>query len=82
MCDLFSYLLLTDESLLYPIINYDNYTNRLISETIIKAGNPEKPVQLMAHLLAAQQIWLNRCKGEPNTGSVFGPIGKLTLLSN
>jgi uncharacterized damage-inducible protein DinB len=53
--------------------NYDRYANLRILETIIKAGNPEKPVQLMAHLLAAQQIWLKRFKGEPTIGNELWP---------
>jgi uncharacterized damage-inducible protein DinB len=55
------------------LFNYDRYANQLILETIIKAGNTEKSVQLMAHLLAVQQIWLNRCKGEPTIGSILWP---------
>ena len=53
------------------LFNYDHHQNLQISETIINAGNPEKPVKLIAHLLAAQQIWLNRCKGEPTIGGVW-----------
>ena len=55
------------------LFNYDRYANLLMSETIIKAGNPEKPVQLMAHLLSAQQIWLKRCKNEPVIAAVLWP---------
>jgi len=53
------------------LFNYDTHTNLLMTEMIINAGNPEKPVQLMAHLLAAQQVWLTRCKGEPFTGVLW-----------
>ncbi|WP_426667175.1 DinB family protein [Mucilaginibacter sp. McL0603] len=55
------------------LFNYDRYANLRIIETIIKVGDAEKPVQLMAHMLAAQQIWLKRCKGEPTTGSILWP---------
>ncbi|MEO6500145.1 MAG: DinB family protein [Mucilaginibacter sp.] len=48
------------------LFNYDRYCNLLLVPVIMEAGAPEKPVQLMAHLLAAQQIWLNRCKGFAN----------------
>jgi uncharacterized damage-inducible protein DinB len=58
------------------LFNYDNYANGLILETIIKAGEPEKPVQLMAHLLAAQQIWYNRCKTLPAIGGALWPDWK------
>jgi len=55
------------------LFNYDRFANNLIAETINKANNPEKPVKLMAHLLAAQQIWLNRCKGLPVTVNSVWP---------
>jgi uncharacterized damage-inducible protein DinB len=45
------------------LFNYDKYTNELIADLIVKAGSPEKPVKLMAHVLAAQRIWINRCRG-------------------
>jgi uncharacterized damage-inducible protein DinB len=58
---------------LIRLFEYDRYANLVILETIIKAGHPEKPVKLMAHLLAAQQVWLNRCKGLPATGGALWP---------
>jgi uncharacterized damage-inducible protein DinB len=45
------------------LFDYDRHANLLILDTINKAREPKKPVQLMAHALAAQQIWLTRCKG-------------------
>src|ERR1700678_2273672 len=47
------------------LFNYDCYANELILKIITDANSPEKPVQLFAHLLAAQQVWLNRCLGLP-----------------
>lgn len=47
------------------LFNYDKYANELIINAINTAGLPEKAVRLMGHLLAAQQIWLNRCMGLP-----------------
>ncbi|WP_295798569.1 DinB family protein [Mucilaginibacter sp.] len=47
------------------LFQFDAYANQIILDAIIKAGEPEKAVQLMSHILAAQQIWLNRCKGLP-----------------
>ena len=58
------------------LFNYDHYTNLLIAETILKTGDTEKPTQLMAHMLAAQQIWLNRCKSLPATGVALWPDWK------
>jgi uncharacterized damage-inducible protein DinB len=55
------------------LFNYDRYANLLILETINKAGGANKPVHLMAHTLAAQQIWLSRCKGLPAPGGVLWP---------
>ncbi|MGZ3756667.1 MAG: DinB family protein [Mucilaginibacter sp.] len=55
------------------LFNYDHHANHLILETISEADNPPKPVELMAHLLAAQQIWLSRCKGDPVVGAVLVP---------
>lgn len=53
------------------LFNYDRYTNLQILESIFAAQQPAKPVQLMAHLLAAQQIWFKRCNSLPAPG---GPI--------
>jgi len=58
------------------LFNYDNFNNQQISRLIIEAGNPEKPIQLMAHLLGAQQVWLPRCRRETATGVVIWPDWK------
>lgn len=55
------------------LFNYDQFANRLILKAILEAAEPEKPVQLMAHLLASQQTWLNRCKGLPAIGGALWP---------
>jgi uncharacterized damage-inducible protein DinB len=47
------------------LFDYDLYANRLIMGIIQEAGNPPKAMQLMNHLLTAQQIWYNRCNGLP-----------------
>ncbi|MEO8887483.1 MAG: DinB family protein [Mucilaginibacter sp.] len=54
------------------LFNYDIYANQLIS-TIVKATPLNKPVQLMAHLLAAQQVWLSRCNGTSGTDYTVWP---------
>jgi uncharacterized damage-inducible protein DinB len=64
---------------------YDNWANKVILETITQAHEPQAPVKLMAHLLAAQQIWINRCKGLPPPGIVLWPdwqIGTFESLIN
>ncbi|RVU00593.1 damage-inducible protein DinB [Mucilaginibacter limnophilus] len=53
-----------------PLFDYDRHCNELMLELIIKAGSPEKPVKLMAHILGAQQVWLNRCNGLANAYTV------------
>ncbi|HEY8782817.1 MAG TPA: hypothetical protein VIM16_14430 [Mucilaginibacter sp.] len=47
------------------LFNYDRYANERILKSIIEAKEPDKPVQLMAHLLAAQLVWINRCLDIP-----------------
>jgi uncharacterized damage-inducible protein DinB len=47
------------------LFDYDRYANNLMYEVMLKAGSPFKAKQLMAHLLTAQQIWLNRCMDLP-----------------
>ena len=64
------------------LFNYDQYANELMLNTIIKAGSPQKPVQFMAHLLAAQQIWLNRCKGLPAIGGALWPDWPVDTLAD
>ena len=55
------------------LFDYDRYANEIIVSKILNAGSPEKPVQLMAHLLAAHQIWYNRCKDVPPIAGVLWP---------
>jgi uncharacterized damage-inducible protein DinB len=58
------------------LLNYDQFANKAILKSIIDAGEPKPAVKLMAHLLAAQQIWLNRCKGLPAIGGALWPDWK------
>ncbi|MCO5950285.1 DinB family protein [Mucilaginibacter flavidus] len=62
------------------LFQFDAYANQIILDAIIKAGEPEKAAQLMAHILAAQQIWLNRCLGLPQAAVELwiGPGAKAT----
>jgi uncharacterized damage-inducible protein DinB len=55
------------------LFNYDRFANLQMLESIIAAHQPVKAVQLMAHLLAAQQIWLKRCKQLPAPGRALWP---------
>jgi len=47
------------------LFEYDRYANNLMTEIIVSTNNSPKSVQIMAHLLGAQQRWLSRCKNEP-----------------
>ncbi|MDB5004079.1 MAG: DinB family protein [Mucilaginibacter sp.] len=60
------------------LFKYDKYANQQILEVIRTANNPEKPVQLMAHLLAAQQRWLSRCKEESVADNDLFPTKETT----
>jgi len=62
------------------LLNYDCYANKLILTIIKKTNEPEKPVQLMAHLLAAQQVWYNRCAGLPAFSGVLWPDWKADIF--
>ncbi|HVS91559.1 MAG TPA: DinB family protein [Mucilaginibacter sp.] len=55
------------------LIDYDHYENGVITDILLHAGSPEKPEQIIAHTLAAQQIWLTRCKREPAIGGALWP---------
>ena len=44
------------------LLNYDHFANTKIADLIIQTGATGKPVEIMAHLLTAQQTWLKRLK--------------------
>lgn len=47
------------------LFDYDLHTNLQFIDKIMVSGINGEPVKLMAHLLAAQQIWLGRCLLDP-----------------
>lgn len=55
------------------LFDYDRYANHLMLDAIANANSPEKPLKVMSHLLAAQQIWFNRCNSLAVTGVVLWP---------
>jgi uncharacterized damage-inducible protein DinB len=56
------------------LFNYDRHTNIAIIDTLLSSGiTIDKPRELMAHTLAAQQTWLKRCKNLPATGGPLWP---------
>jgi uncharacterized damage-inducible protein DinB len=48
------------------LFGYDYYANELILKATLETGSPDQAVKLMAHTLAAQQVWLARCKQHTN----------------
>ncbi len=58
------------------LFKYDRWASELILKSLIEANSPEKPVQLMTHMLAAQQVWFNRCMGLPPAAvELWQPLG-------
>ncbi len=55
------------------MFGYDLYANQEMLTAIRGLNNPEKPVQLLGHLLAAQQRWLRRCKNESDADVIIFP---------
>lgn len=47
------------------LFNYDRFANEIILNSLVNSTRPAKAIQLMTHLLMAQQIWHNRCNGLP-----------------
>lgn len=47
------------------LLNYDHFANTKIAALIMQTGATGKPVEIMAHLLTAQQTWLKRLKRIP-----------------
>lgn len=45
------------------MFNYGRFANNLILEATLQAGMPPMALQYMAHLFAAEHIWLCRCNG-------------------
>ena len=55
------------------LFDYDQYANRIMLEMMHKAKYPAKTLQLMNHLLTAQQVWYNRCNDLPLiAGTLWG----------
>src|SRR5476651_1664604 len=54
------------------MFNYDQFANKVLLKAIIEAHAPHRPLQLMAHLLSAQRIWMDRINGiEPYPGKLW-----------
>lgn len=53
------------------MFDYDLFANERLIQAMEANGSPATAIKLMAHLLAAEQVWLERCKlippSMPNT---------------
>ncbi len=47
------------------LFDYDTHVNLQIAGLIKTSNHPQKVIELMSHVLSAQQIWLSRCEGRP-----------------
>jgi uncharacterized damage-inducible protein DinB len=50
---------------------YDEWANREVLAAISAGGNDERSLQLMAHVLAAERVWLERLKQVPQSVPVW-----------
>ena len=44
---------------------YDRWANALWIETLLRKGSFAEDLAIMQHILAAQEMWLSRCQGNP-----------------
>jgi uncharacterized damage-inducible protein DinB len=51
--------------------SYDEWANREVLAAIRAGGADERSLQLMAHILAAEQVWLDRLKQQPQSVPVW-----------
>lgn len=50
---------------------YNAWANGEVLETIRKNGELERAVQLMSHIVAAERVWLERLKQQPQSVAVW-----------
>ncbi|HKH98850.1 MAG TPA: DinB family protein [Candidatus Sulfotelmatobacter sp.] len=56
--------------------DYDEWANREVLAAIRATGADERSLKLMAHILSAERLWLERLKHQPQTSPVW-PKGDL-----
>jgi uncharacterized damage-inducible protein DinB len=55
---------------------YDEWANREVLAALRASGNAsQRPLQLIAHLLSAERIWLERLKQQPQSSPVWPKLG-------
>jgi uncharacterized damage-inducible protein DinB len=62
------------------LFDYDRSTNLKLISLLTEEEQLKTARELMSHLLAAQQIWLKRCKQEPTTAGAIWPKWPLQNL--
>ncbi|HEY1679755.1 MAG TPA: DinB family protein [Candidatus Sulfotelmatobacter sp.] len=50
---------------------YDAWANREVMNTMQAQGNDERSLQLMSHILAAERLWLERLRQQPQSAPVW-----------
>ena len=50
---------------------YDEWANREVVEAIRAAGADPRSVELVAHILSAERLWLERLKSQPQNAAVW-----------
>ncbi|MFD0794099.1 DinB family protein [Mucilaginibacter litoreus] len=63
------------------LFDYDQFANKQMIDLLLKTGAAGKPIDLMAHLLVAQQRWLTRCKYLPEPQTPLWPNWETTSLA-
>ncbi|RYE29258.1 MAG: hypothetical protein EOP42_14800 [Sphingobacteriaceae bacterium] len=58
------------------LFDYDRHANLLLLKKMHEVKTPQKTEQLMAHLLAAQAFWFNRCEKLPAPAFALWPNWK------
>jgi uncharacterized damage-inducible protein DinB len=53
------------KSYFISLFNYDRFANKQIADLILQTGASGKSLDIMSHLLVAQQTWLKRCTAQP-----------------
>ena len=58
-------------SILEQLLRYDDWANRSLLQSLQHAGRAEAPVPLLAHIVAAEWLWLGRLREEPQAVPVW-----------
>lgn len=63
------------------LFQYDKYAGELIIDAILANDGNREAARLLAHMLAAQQIWYKRCNDLPAIGGSLWPDWDAAALS-